>query len=91
MNNHVYTFGGKTFLQKGKGCIGDTAIGVIALLVMIWWSGKLKEKLNSLKIVNELLKIFVDDVNGIFQPVKPGTEFVNGKLEYNEGKAKNDE
>ena len=38
MNNHVYSFNGKIMLQTGKGCIGDEAIGVIAWLVMIWWS-----------------------------------------------------
>ena len=90
MNNHVYTFGGKTYLQRGKGCIGDTGIGVIALLTMIWWSRKLKEKLNNVNIINELLKIFVDDVNGVFKPVKAGTEYINGELVYNEQKAERD-
>ena len=67
MNHHVYSFGGKTYLQQGHGCIGDEAIGVIANMIMIWWSRKLKDKLKDLGIENKLLKIYVDDVNGIYK------------------------
>ena len=35
MNYTVYQFEDKILLQSGHGCIGDRAIGVIALLVMI--------------------------------------------------------
>ena len=44
-----------------------------------------------MKIVNEILKIFVDDVNGTFQPVGVGMEFVDGELRYNTNKAIADE
>ena len=37
---------------------------------------------NILNIVNELLKIFVDDVNGVQHPIASGTEYVNGCLEW---------
>ena len=47
-------------------------------------------KLQDLKIVNELLKIFVDDVNGIFHPIDPGLEYMNGRLEWNAEKAVDD-
>ena len=90
MNNHLYTFENKTYLQVGKGCIGDEAIGVIASIVMIWWADVFREKLKEVKIENDLLKIFVDDVNGIFCPVSVGTEYKNGELIYNEEKAKED-
>ena len=55
MNHHVYKFAGKTKLQQGKGCIGDEAIGVIALLIMIWWSRQFKNKIDKWNIVNEML------------------------------------
>ena len=56
-------------------------------IVMIWWAGKFRTKLKELKIVNELLKIYVDDVNGIFRPVNVGLEYKNGELRFNEEKA----
>ena len=83
MNNHVYSFAGKTLLQEGKGCIGDKAIGIIALLVMIWWCGKFKDKLQKVNIVNDLLKIYIDDVNGVYSSVKAGTEYVEETLKHN--------
>ena len=90
MSNHVYSFGGKTFLQDGKGCIGDEAIGVIALVVMMWWSGELKDKLKDLNIINHLLKVFIDDVNGVFNSLPPGTEFKDGRLLINPEKEEED-
>ena len=90
MSRHVYNFGGKTYLQKEHGCIGDEAIGLIALVVMIWWSKKFKSKLTELDIVNKLTKIYIDDVNGVFKSIKPGTEYKDGKLIFNEEKAKDD-
>ena len=83
MNFQVYSFGDKIMHQTGHGCIGDRAIGVIATLIMIWWCRNLKEKLEEVNIIHELMKIYVDDFNGIFQPVKAGLEYVNGKLEHN--------
>ena len=91
MNLHVYSFGGKTMLQEGFGCIGDRAIGVIATLIMIWWCRNLKKKLEEVNIVNELMKIYVDDFNGIFQPVKAGLQYRDGKLVHNVEKEKKDE
>ena len=90
MSHHVYNFGGKTFLQREHGCIGDEAIGVIAILVMIWWSNQFKTKLKELKMLNPLLKIYVDDVNGLFKSIAPGIEFKDGRLRYNEEKEKED-
>ena len=90
MNNHVYSFDGKIMLQKGKGCIGDEAIGVIACIIMIWWSRKFKRKLQYLKITNDLLKIYVDDINGVYGAIKSGAKFINGNIEYDEDDENND-
>ena len=91
MSHHIYNFGGQTFLQREHGCIGDEAIGVIATIVMIWWSRQFRLKLNELQIKNPLTKIYVDDVNGVFGSICPGSEYKDGKLRYNEEKAKADE
>ena len=52
MSLHIYTFGGKVYLQQPHGCIGDEAVGVIATIVMIWWARRLREKFNELNIKN---------------------------------------
>ena len=90
MNNHIYSFGGNIKLQKGFGCIGDRAIGVLAMLIMIWWSDKFTLKLKEMKIVYELIKIYVDDLNGIFHTIAPGLEYKEGKLTFNPEKAEDD-
>ena len=91
MNNHVYTFGGKVYLHEGKGSMGDRAIGVIANIVMIWWYEQLTSKFEDLKIVAHLLKIYVDDVNGLYDPIEAGLDFEEGKLTYSDDKAEEDE
>ena len=82
MSCHVYKFGGKTYLQQPHGCIGDEAIGVIANIIMIWWSRKFKAKLDELHIRNDLLKLYVDDINGTFGVIEKGTQFENGRLQF---------
>ena len=91
MGNQVYKFGGKTFLQSEHGSIGNEAVGKIATLVMIWWARKLKVRLQEVKIENDLLKIYVDDVNGVFSVIDKGFAYKNGRLEYDAKKEKDDE
>ena len=87
MSNQVYSFGGKIYLQSEHGSIGDEAVGMIAQLVMIWWSKRLKMKLKNLKIENPLMKIFLYDVNGVFSALPKGTQYVDGTLIINVEKA----
>ena len=82
MNYQVYSFNGKYYIQEGTGSIGDRAIGVIAIVVMIWWSKEFKRTLAILQIENKFLKIYVDEVNGVFESLKPGTLFENGTLRF---------
>ena len=58
---------------------------------MISWARRFKHKLREVDIVNEILKIYVDDINGTFQPTEKGMKLVNGRLQWNERKAKEDE
>ena len=91
MNHHVYEFAGELYIQEGNGSIGDEATGAISDLLMIWWDRKFKSKLNLLEINNKLLKRYIDDINGLFEAMKPGTEFKYDKLSINNEKAKLDE
>ena len=90
MNNHIYTFGGKLHLQAGKGSIGDRATGIIAQLIMIWWDRTFKLRLNELDVKFDLIERFIDDINAIFDILKPGTEYKDGKIVYNPEKVEED-
>ena len=72
MNNHPYTLGGNLRVQEGNGSIGDRATGIIAQMVMVSWDRKFKNKLKELKIIFDLVKRFIDDINGIFSVMEPG-------------------
>ena len=72
MNNHPYTLGGNLRVQEGNGSIGDRATGIIAQMVMVSWDRKFKNKLKELKIIFDLIKRFIDDINGIFSVIEPG-------------------
>ena len=53
---------------------------------MIWWCLKFKDKLKEVNIPNDLLKIYIDDVNGVHQTIKAGTEYIDGELRHNKEK-----
>ena len=40
MNNHIYVFDGKVFLQEDEGSIGMRLTGILAEIVMIFWCKK---------------------------------------------------
>ena len=44
-------------------------------------------KLAELNIMNELLKIYIDNVNAVFHPVKAGSEYGDDELQMNEIKS----
>ena len=86
MNNHIYTFGGDLKVQKGNGSIGDRATGVIAQTVMVWWDRKFKNKLEELEVLFDIIKRYLDDINGVFDSLPPGTEFKNNRIKINADK-----
>ena len=90
MNNHIYSFGGGLRIQEGNGSIGDRATGIIAQIVMIWWDRMFQKKLNDLQIVWDVIKRFIDDINGVFGVLEPGTEYNNGVLSVNPLKIESD-
>jgi hypothetical protein len=63
MENHLYSFNGKIMEQKEGGPIGLELTGALARLVMMWWERKMMEKMRRLKIVIELYKRYIDDMN----------------------------
>ena len=82
MNNHLYTFGGELRVQEGNGSIGDRATGIIAQLVMVNWDRRFKMKLKDLQIVYDIIKRYIDDINGL--------EYKDGELKINPEKVASD-
>ena len=91
MNNHIYVFDGKVFLQENEGSIGIRLTGILAEIVMIFWCKKLSEKLENIGIKNDLLPRFVDDITMLPTVVPPGVRFEDEKLVLHEKYINDDE
>ena len=57
---------------------------------MIWWQRTFKQKLVDLKIENDLLERYIDDVNLVVNSISPGTKYENGRLTFNHEKEDED-
>ena len=91
MNNHIYKFDDKYYVQKNEGSIGVTFTGVAAEIKMLRWCLKLKQKLQQLNIKNHLQTRLVDDITMIPEIIKPGMKYENGVLVHCNEKEKEDD
>ena len=57
---------------------------------MITWDRRLKAELKNLKIIFEVIKRFIDDINGVFGVLPLGTEYKDGVLQVNVAKIEED-
>ena len=90
MNFHLYTFGGDLRVQEGNGSIGDRATGIIAQLVMVCWDRMFRRKPTELGVLFDMIKRYIDDVDGVLNVIEPGTEYKDGKLSVNPDKIESD-
>ena len=90
MNNHVYKFSEKFYVQENEGSIGVTFTGIAAEIKMLRWCLKLKVKLQKLNIKNHLQSRLVDDITLIPESIKPGMKVVDDKLVFCSQKEKED-
>ena len=70
--NFSYRFGGKTFLQKEGGPIGNRLTMACSRVVMTDWGEKYLRILDKAAIVTTLLKIYVDDADRSAQGSRMG-------------------
>ena len=81
-DNHLYTFGGKTFKQKSGGPIGLRATCAIARLIMCSWDRAWMAKMVEGKVkINEYLR-YMDDGRSFMPPFKHGWRWRSGNLVY---------
>ena len=73
--NFMYTFGGKIYLQKEGGPIGNRLTMACARVVMTDWGEEYLSILDRAKIETTLLKIYVDDVRQVSSLIEPGLRY----------------
>ena len=62
MDNHIYKFDNKYYVQSNEGTIRVMFTGVASEIKMLKWCLKLKEKLKKMNIMNHLQARLVDDI-----------------------------
>ena len=92
MASHFYTFGGAIHRQEDGGAIGSDLTGDIARNVMSIWDLTFLKTLESLGIIIDLYKRYVDDQLEICPPINPGWKFCTKSkvMKYSSEEAIND-
>ena len=93
MGNHMFEFGGQTFLQSDGGSIGLRLTGAISRVVMDKWANKLKGKMEENKIECKLMTKYVDDLNFYIEALELGTYWEGGskgKVKHSDEKESRD-
>ena len=68
-STHMYTFGGKFFLQQSGGPIGLRGTCAAARVVMSRWDKKWLERLEAANITLALGCRYMDDRRAVFHPI----------------------
>ena len=79
-STHLYTFGGKTFLQKKGGPIGLRATCAIARLAMSMWDKAWLTMVDRLKLEIEEYLRYMDDGRIFMHQIKRGWRWWRGEL-----------
>ena len=80
MNTHLYSFNGKTFLQKEGGPIGLRSTCAVARVVMNEWDTAWLERLEMNNIVLRKGERYMDDLRAFLRAIKPGWRWHDGGL-----------
>ena len=80
MNTHLYSFNGKTFLQKEGGPIGLRSTCAVARVVMNEWDTAWLERLEMNNIVLRKGERYMDDLRAFLRAIKPGWRWHEGGL-----------
>ena len=80
--NYSYKFGGKIYLQRRGGPIGQRPTMAAARLVMNEFMENYREKLVEAKLNVTLLKVYVDDGRQVTSKLRKGMRYCREKREY---------
>ena len=73
--NFMYNFGGKTYLQRSGGPIGNRLTMACSRVVMLEWGDEYSRILREAGLTVTLFKIYVDDVRQASTALKMGTRY----------------
>ena len=83
MNNHVFAFDNKVYVQINEGSTGVRLTGIMSEIVMILWCCELARRLENVGVENSMMPRFVDDITLVPSVVPPGWKINSaGKLEF---------
>ena len=80
--NHFYTFGGKTYHQKGGGPIGLRGTCAVARVTMQMFDILWKTRLENEGVVTWLLARYMDDARAFLPPFRPGWRWGEDGLRF---------
>ena len=89
-NSHVYTFGGRCYLQSKGGPIGLRSTCAVARVTMLDWDKKYKKRLEDNNVEAEDNDRYMDDVRTWLHSIKPGWKWVGEELLFCESWRKED-
>ena len=90
MNNHIFMFDGQIYIQENEGGTGVRLTGILAEVVMIFWTEELSKRLTKIGVVNELISRFVDDMTILPTVIPAGWKVVDNKLVFDEDSVETD-
>ena len=82
INNHMFIFNDKIYLQEDEGSTGVRLTGILAEIIMILWCQELSNQLEKIGITNDLIPRYVDDITLLPTVVPPGWILASNKLEF---------
>ena len=80
LNNHMFSFNNKIYLQNSGGAIGDRLVGVLGDIVGSFWSNDFLDKLKESNITPKIAKLYVDDKSLAVKPVPLGARYRDGRV-----------
>ena len=82
LKKHFYSFGGKTFHQKGGGPIGLRGTCAVARLIMQIFDWKWGKLLDELRVRIHGRIRYMDDFRTLLAPFRAGWRWNNGRISY---------
>ena len=84
MSHHVYTFGGKLYLQQSGGPIGLRFTACLASAIMKIWDEAWLDLLEKNKMTPIIYKRYVDDSRNLTFPIAEGWRWNGEKFSFDE-------
>ena len=79
---HLYTFGGRVYLQMAGGPIGSRLTMAVSKIVMLVWGRKLQEHLGKAGLKTFIEGVYVDDIRLLMSLLSLHLSWDSGKKDW---------